>query len=488
MISGRQALGSIDQTLNQAHKQIAEMENGITEATEQLLALRTAQAEDYRDLARVRVERLADPELVEQIDQAEQQVMVLLAERSEAIDGLQQEIVEVQRLQELHEAERRHQAEQLDVAVGDVDEAEAKTQLRLDADPDYRAQRERAERAERQALHAAEKAGRSEDERQQKGEAYRQDSLFTYLWERRYGLPEYESSGLTRWLDGKVARLIGFADARANFSRLNEIPLRLREHADHLRTLADAEFLKLQQLDEAAREADGVPALEARVVHEQGLLDEIDERIRLDEENDLALLDKKTEYALGDDEYTNRAVEFMANEFRRDNLHELRREAFDTPYPEDDLIVSRMMQREDEQEQLASSISALKASREQQQKRLLELESLRTQFKRNRYDRAGSVFNNDSLIGVLLGQFLAGLLDSRMIWKVLQEQHRYRPRRSNPDFGSGGFGRGTVWKGGMGDLGDIIDGLGRGGFGRRGGGLGGGSSRGGGGFRTGGGF
>ncbi len=487
MISGRQALGSIDQTLSQAHKQIADMESGITEASEQLLALRTAKAGDYRDLARVRVERLADPELVEQIDHAEQQVMVLLAERSEAIASLQQEINDAQRLREQHEAERQHQAVQLDGAVGVVDEAEAKTQARLDADADYRTQRERAEKAERRALHAAEKAGRSEEERQQKGEAYRQDPLFTYLWERRFGLPEYRASGLTRWLDGKVSRLIVFADARANFSRLNEIPLRLREHADHLRTLADAEFLKLRKLDEAAREADGIPALEVRVAREQVVLDEIDERIRLDEQNDQALLNKKAEYAAGEDEYTGRAVEFMANEFRRDDLNELRREALDTPYPEDDMIVSRMLQREDEQEQLKSSVAALKASREQQQKRLLELESLRTQFKRSRYDRAGSVFNNDSTIGILLGQFLAGLLDSRMIWKVLQEQHRYRPRRSDPGFGSGGFGRGTVWKGGVGDLEDIVAGMGRGGFGRRGGGSSSGS-HGGGGFRTGGGF
>lgn len=366
-----------------------------------------------------------------------------------------------------------------------VDEAEARTQLRLDADPDYRAQREKAEQAERRALHAGEKAGRSEEERQQKGEAYRQDPLFTYLWDRRFGLPEYKASGLARWLDGKVARLIGFADARANFSRLNEIPQRLRDHSDQLRALADAEFLKLRELDDAAREVDGIPALDASVAHEQSLLDEIDERIRLDEESDQALLNKKAAYAAGEDEYTGRAIEFMTNEFRRDNLNELRREAFDTPYPEDDLIVGRMLQREDEQREFESTVGALKASREQQQKRLVELESLRTQFKRSRFDRAGSVFNNDSMIGVLLGQFLAGLLDSRMIWKVLQEQHRYRPRRSDPDFGSGGFGRGTVWKGGMGDLGDIIGSLGRGGFGRRGGGSRGG---GGGGFRTGGGF
>ena len=275
-----------------------------------------------------------------------------------------------------------------------------------------------------------------------------------------------------------MARLIGFADARANFSRLNEIPLRLREHADQLRELADQEFAQLRALDEVAREADGVPALEVHVAHEQEVLDQIDERIRLGEEEEQALLGKRAEYAAGADEYTVRAIEFMANEYQLDDLVALRRDAFNTPYPEDDMVVSHMLQREDEQQRLESSIAGLRDSLEQQHKRLLELESLRTEFKRSRYDRAGSVFDNDSMIGVLLGQFLAGLLDRRMLWKVLQQHQRYRPHRSDPGFGSGGFGRGTVWKGGMGDLGDIIGGLGRGGFGRRGGG----------GFRTGGGF
>ena len=482
MISGRQALGSIDQALSQAHARIADVQAGIAEATDRLLAEQKRQADDYRDLARVRVERLAGPDLGGQLDHAERQVLTLLADRDEAIARLQQEIADAQRLREQLEAERKHQAVQLDGAVGIVDDAEAKTQANLDADPDYRAQRELAEQAERKALHADGKAARSEEERQSKGEAYKQDPLFNYLWERKYGLPEYAAGGLTRWLDGKVARLIGFADARANFSRLNEIPLRLCEHAGQLRDRADAEFAKLQALDEAARTADGIPVLESRVAEEQRVLDEIDERIRLGEEKDQALLLKKAEYASGADEYTIRAIEYMANEYQLDDLVALRHEAFNTPYPEDDMIVSRMLQREQDKRQLESSIEGLKASLEQQQKRLLELESLRTQFKRSRYDRAGSEFKNDSMIGVLLGQFLAGMLDRGMLWKVLQEQQSYRPRRSNPRFGSGGFGRGTVWKGGMGDLGDIIGDLGRGGFGRRGGGGGGG------GFRTGGGF
>jgi hypothetical protein len=101
-----------------------------------------------------------------------------------------------------------------------------------------------------------------------------------------------------------------------------------------------------------------------------------------------------------------------------------------------------------------------------------------------RYDRAGSAFGDDAMIGMMLGQFLHGLLDRQTLWKVLQEQQHYRPRRSDPTFGSGGFGRGSVWGGGVGDLRDLSDIVG--GLRRGGGGLGG--RRRGGGFRTGGGF
>ena len=480
MISGRQALGSIDQTLNQANEQIARLQTEIGASTELLLAEKRAQAEDYRNLARVRLDKLAGNQLIQTLDQAEQQAVALLARRSDALLALEQRIGEAERTRAQHEQQRAQHAERLDAAVAVVDEAEAKTQARLDQDPAYRAQRERVEVAERKAMHAADKAARSEEERAQKGQAYRDDPLFSYLWERRYGLPDYRAGNLARWLDGKVARLVGYADARANFARLNEIPVRLREHAGHVESLADAEFAKLRELDQAARSAAGIPALEERVAEEQRLLDRIDAQIAGDEQAHQALLAEQARFAAGDDDHMRSAVEFLANEFRRDDLMELRYEAVNTPYPEDDVIVSRMLQRDDEQRRLQSSIDGLKGALEQQQGRLVELEGLRAEFKRHRYDRAGSVFADDAVVPMLLGQFLAGLLDRRNLWKVLQEQQRYRPHRSDPGFGSGGFGRGTVWKGGLGDLGDIIGGLGRGGFGRRGGG--------GGGFRSGGGF
>lgn len=128
-----------------------------------------------------------------------------------------------------------------------------------------------------------------------------------------------------------------------------------------------------------------------------------------------------------------------------------------------------MQQREQTSQQLSASIDGLKTAMLQHQQRLSELESVRVEFKRNRYDRAGSIFADEAVIPMLLREFLAGMLDSRMLWRVIREQQRYAPRRSDPGFGSGGFGRGTVWKGGLGDIGDIIGGIGRGGMGGGGG-------------------
>ena len=167
----------------------------------------------------------------------------------------------------------------MEAAAAQVDEARCKTQARLDADPAYQAQRTRAQEAERTARHAAEKASLSEEELSQKGASYRGDALFMYLWDRHYGLPAYKASGLVRWLDGMVAQHIGFADARTNFSRLNEIPQRLREHAQAQEAAAAAELTSLKNLETQAQQADGIPKLEEAQAQAQGVLDSVDARL-----------------------------------------------------------------------------------------------------------------------------------------------------------------------------------------------------------------
>lgn len=505
MISGQQTLSLLDKAVNGKRGELGELEREVAQLNAQRGELQSAQVLDYRELARVRVDVLANDALVQHLDDTERQVMALVERHRQAAEALEREILSTGETMRTLETERAEEAARVDAAAKVIDEAEARTQARLDAEPGYRAQRERAREAERTAMHADEKAARSEEEKLQKGEAYRNDRLFMYLWRRDFGLPGYRAWPLARWLDGKVARLIGFADARANYDRLNEIPERLREHADGLKAAAEAEFQALRDLDSAARAADGIPALEEHLRQEQARLDDIDRQIDAAEARNQTLLEQRVAFAAGEDEHMRSAVSFLAQELQREDLAELRSDALATPFPDDDLIVSRIVNRHEGLQTLDASFQSLKEAIEERNRRLGEIESVRTDFKRSRFDRAGSIFGDGNLVALMIANFLNGMLDRRGLWRVLQEQQRYQPERSDPWFGSGGFGRGTVWGGGLGDiLGEMakggFGGGGRGhgriggGHGRIGGGggigggrIGGGGSRGGG-FRTGGGF
>ncbi len=472
MISGQQTLASIDGALNEARAKVAAIEAQIAEANVKLTELQQSRTRDYRALAKLRVDLVSGGALIQHLDQAEAQVARLLEQRQAALADLERQIQTAERARAPLEEERAAQAAQIDTAAARVDEAQAKTQARLDADPGYQAQRARTQEAERTAMHAAEKARLSEEELAQKGASYRGDPLFMYLWQRNYGLPGYKPSGLIRWLDGRVAHLIGYADARANFGRLNEIPARLREHAAAQQEAAEVELAALRALDTQAREADGVPKLEDAEAGAQAALDAIDTRLDQAESDRQALLARKAAFATGEDDHTRSAIDYLAGELARDDLMELRREAILTPFPEDDNIVARMLGREDERRRLEASILGLREAYTAAQFRAAEVDSLRQDFKRNRFDRAGSGFGDGTMVMLMLGQFLNGMLDRNRLWKVLQEQQRYQPRQSDPTFGSGGFGRGSVWGGDSHGIGR------RGGFGGGGGG----------GFRTGGGF
>ncbi|MGB7932342.1 MAG: hypothetical protein WCH04_08960 [Gammaproteobacteria bacterium] len=475
MISGRDALGFIDGSLNKERSGIDAAETRIAEVSRELLALQQARVEDYRELARLRVDMIASGHMLASIDALGQQVAAVLKAREAAEAELDARLPAVQEDRAGLEAERATQQQALEKAVDALDIAEAATQARLDADADYQDRQQRTREAERIAKHAEDKALHSEQEKEEKGRSYRDDPLFMYLWERHYGTPQYHAWPVTRWLDSRIARLVGYEDARANYARLQEIPVRLREHAEAKKRDAEAAFAVLRELDEKARQLDGVVALEAARDEEQATLDAVDARIEEAAGRYRQLLERKEVFTRGEDEHYRKAVDYVASELRREEMRELRRDAMATPFPDDDLIVNRLFEREQQVQQLETSLNELKTALRQQHKKLQELESLRSDFRHRRYDQAGYSFADGNLIAAMLGGFLNGMLDHDSLWRVLQQQQRYRPQRTDPTFGSGGFGRGTVWGGG------------RGGFG---GGLGGGFGRGsgGGGFRTGGGF
>src|SRR5690606_28183894 len=99
-----------------------------------------------------------------------------------------------------------------------------KVRPQLATDTAFGAKLEAARELAAVAAESLRKTEQAEKDREEKGKPYRDDPLFMYLWENGYGTKTYRANNLVAWLDGHVARLVGYPEARPNFAMLNEIP------------------------------------------------------------------------------------------------------------------------------------------------------------------------------------------------------------------------------------------------------------------------
>ena len=486
MQSGRQTLSSIDQGLLYVQKQIEQVDQEIKEASGTLVELQKEQANRYKRMAKVRLDHIVSGELAAGLDAVSQRVSEILEERVQSLRELMQQIETTRKEKTGLNTKRDTLNEETVKATEALDKAEAATQRRLEHDADYQAQLQKAREAERTAEHAEEKTKQAEEVRKQKGRPYEEDLLFIYLWKRRYGLSTYSANSLMRYLDKWVAGLCDYHEARPNYAMLLEIPKRLHEHAQRVRVIADQEFELLTEMEEKAAERDDIPTYREALQRAQENLDGLDAEIEKTENQLHDLESKRTNFASGEDAQFKQAIDTLIGAFERENLFTLYDYARATTTAEDDVLVQELDAGEKLAVQIKEVLAEHKRVRERHLHRLQELEGIRRRFKRQHFDSAHSGFGNAALVALILNQFLQGTATSDELWRTIEREQRYRRIESNPDFGSGGFGRrqGT-WHfpfprgGGMGGLGGRGGGWGggrRGGFG------------GGGGFRTGGGF
>jgi hypothetical protein len=443
VISGRKTLDDVKREYREERRQLREIDKRLQAANERIISVDAARADQLARLARIRVgEPDSGPAATDE------RIATMLGQRREARAKLEARARELDETALQAEEKREALTEAVEAASERLDAAEAETQTRLEQDETYRKQRERAQAAERTARHAAEKATQSEEERAAKGRAYEQDALFTYLWRRRYGTREYRAWGITRWLDRLVARIVAFDSARANYARLIELPVRLREHADAMAAAAEAEIVELRRLDEEARSADGVLQLERERDVAAEALEKHDAALAEAASARQEITGRLEQMDRGADEAYGKMVAFLTAELNREDLQTLRQEALATPAPQDDAVVRQLLALEKERTQLTETVTDLTEASEGARQRVRDLQEFQRTFTERHYDAPGSGFPDSDLVSTMLTQFLRGAITSAVLWRVLEGQRRGPSRRSDPTFGSGGFGRGSPWSGG----------------------------------------
>lgn len=434
-ISGPEALRSLDDAVRDIRREEDGIAKRLARGAERVAKLRETEAELFRQLAEIRMSPDVRAELSGRLIQAEERAHEMIAEHARDVKKADARLKELDGQVAGKARARRKVLDEIDTAQEELKALSDKIAQAIAKDPAYEAKQREAEELDQIARQSMAKTELAEADREQKGRPYREDPLFMYLWEAGYGTRNYRANNLERWLDGMVARMVRYDDARPNFAMLNEIPLRLREHAERQMAIAQAAEEEVDALEEAAIDAAGGKPVREALVAAQARLEKIDtEMAELEDARDEQARAFR-HLAEGRDPAFEDANRILAESLGQQDIRTLLDDARATVTQEDDAIVAKIDDTRErlveEDEEAADHKERLKTLAHRRR----ELEDIEWEFKKSRFDDPRSVFREDNLAGDLLGEFLRGAITAAVYWQMWRKSQSWRPGTS--DWGGG---------------------------------------------------
>ncbi len=448
MIPGHSALGGIEGALAEIRQAENAINRRLDEASRGSAEARAEEAERCRDLAVFRLK--SESGLGGRLTQVATDVRAILALRLNDRNRLEAEIAAVEGEIERIAAEREDFARRLAEAEERRDAVQNEAQVGLAAKSDYVATRAEADRIVHIAEESEKKARLAEEELEAKRKPYEDDALFMYLWKRTYATQAYEAGNVARLLDGWVARLVRYQDARPNYARLTEIPKRLREHANRSAALAVDAVERVKAMEKTAFLGTGGDAAEAEIAGHRQKLDALDAARAAAEERHKALDQRAGAFARGEDDRFRQAIGLLAETLRREDIERLYAEALRTPSPEDEAIVGRIRMLRESQDRFDIEAKRVRAELAELTRRRSEVSQVATGFRQRRYDADGSVFSND-VVGALLRGLVTGVITGADYWSRMEQGRRWSRNDQSSWGGGGSWGGGSSggsWGGG----------------------------------------
>jgi chromosome segregation ATPase len=432
MQSGRDTLAGIEDALRDLKSQEAGLAQELEAANHERAGLAAERLDRLRGLATIRARDASADGVIDEADNLSQQVRAVLEARLRTIEGLRERQTKAEADREAHVRSQ----DELTKTVAGLEErldrfgAEARAALETDAEHKALADTHASVAAMlEKAVAKAEQVARDEHE---KGSPYRGDPLFMYLWRRQIGTPAYHAGGIIRMLDEWVAGLVRYADARANYALLTEIPVRLRAHAEDLRRQTAAAKSALDEMEaRRTRELAGED-LVAELTTARGKQADLARELETINSELSETGGQLKLYAKGEDQSFQSAVTAYATFLEREPLRRLMADAAATDTPEDDRIIEEVRRLGDRIDELEAANASRRRRLDQIAERKEELTRLTSSFRRQRYDDTGSEFSDSPRTEDLLQLLLRGAITAAEYWARMQAQQSWRSRAGDP--------------------------------------------------------
>ena len=442
MLTGRETLFSVEQAISRTRSEEGRVDAALHSAMEEAARLRREEAGGFRALARVRLDAMMRDRVIGALDATEQRALEMIESHRREIEGLAQGRDKTQSALDRAEANKHDCNEKLAGALDALDHQRQQTAERIKSDSSWSAAKAAAAAAREIAANADQKAALAEADLAAKGKPYENDVLFMYLWAKKHGQAEDASGPLVRFFDRRVARLVGYHEARANYAMLKEIPARLREHAKNKQGDVEAALAHVAELERRALVADGIEPLEAKAAEAHAAMKAAEAAVvRITAELQTIEAARQTALAAGDDVVHDRAVDLLAQELAGEDLRQLYQEAVRTATKADDQAISAISGAREARQKADAEVAQIRSEIRAMANRRSELEGARDRARNVGYDDPrGSFGGSRDMIGEVIGGVLRGALQGVALDRVLRDNYRFPAPRADPDFGGG---RGT---------------------------------------------
>ena len=441
MIDGRELARRIaarnDQLWRDERRVAATLEDAVRIQTAQ----RTEEAKAWSRLGAMRLAQDGEV-LTGRMDASAKEAASILQRRERRLDEIRERIAELEL--QVETAADAHARAMVAATEAGACAARRKADAleALERDETCRAAAADVAALQAQAGKADGKAAEARNTLDGKARPYLLEPTFAYLWERGYGTPAYEGSGIVRRLDGWVARLVGYETARRDFLNLNEIPRRLSAHADRLRAALDearvaldaASAVHTADAEEAEREARRLGDAAEAAASDLGSLRDRLGRMGRD-------LRKAAER---NDEDWHLASAALGRSLATDSLARIEAAAAETPDTLDDLLVSEIRKARERAAQAERIASATRDELQRIRKRRKLLEGEAGHLAEQGWDDEDTLFA-DELGGVELSRMADGTTTGAGFRIKVKLTRRERPRPVVREEPSWSQDAGTVW-------------------------------------------
>ncbi|MEL6724003.1 MAG: hypothetical protein AAFP81_05040 [Pseudomonadota bacterium] len=432
-ITGREALSTFDRAVGRLRDKVAKAIDAADDLDHREGEIRQEQIDRFLKLADIRMDEIAERDPAD-LDRMHRDAKRLLDEHDAYVEAEAKRLAAASDAIAKLEREREGQGERRAALLESYETLVAETEAKLKTDADYLTLLNASDEAAAVAERAEHKLLLAREELESKGAPYRDDPLFSYLWERGFRTQDYKAMSVFRWLDGWVAHLCKYDKARANFARLNGLPVWLEEHAETQTEEAEQALRALEAKEASALEDSGAETVRLEADAAFDSMQAIDTQIEDGEAQHGILADAHAEALAGKAGPAQEARRLLNQGLQRLDVPTLRRLAAETYTPVDDDLVSDLVELKREELGLEIEAEDVKALPQHLKRDLSALETLRRQFKQGQLDSAYALFQ-PAAIDQAITTVLDGATSPDKAYRRLKRNVKRREPRTNSGFG-----------------------------------------------------